>query len=162
MRKWTPQQSGGEGDPGGQDSAFREARGNRLDAQRGGSARQTGGVGMLLRHAEDFGLTEDQIDRLNKLRTGHELEKVDLRAEVSKAKIRLRALLRDLDSPEGDVMAAIDKLAASEGNLRKMRYTHLQGARAVLTDDQRRTLKSYHQAHLRDKVKAFAAQSQGS
>jgi hypothetical protein len=163
MRKWEAQQAGSmPADPGGRDSAFREARGDRLDAQRGGSARQTGGVGMLLRHVEDFDLTEEQQDRLNKLRVGHELEKVDLRAAVSKAKIVLRSLLRDLEAPEKDVMAAIDKLAKCEANLRKMRYGHLQAARAVLNEEQQRRLKTYHQGHLREKIKAFSAAKNGT
>jgi len=152
----------GGADAGGQDSAFREPRGDRLDAQRGGSARQTGGVGMLLRHAEDFNLTEDQQDRLEKLRLDHELEKVDLRAAVAKAKIRLRALARDYDAPEAAIVAAIDELSACEANLRKMRYRHVRAARSILSKDQVGNLRVYHKQHLRDKIKAFNAAKEGS
>ena len=162
MRGQTAQQMRGfdqesQSDPGGQDSAFREPRGGRLDAQRGGSARQTGGVGMLLRHAEEFGLSEDQQNRLEKLRLGHELEKVDLRAAVAKAKIRLRGLSRNYDAAEADVLAAIDELSTCEGNLRKMRYRHLQAARSILNADQAGNLKAFHKRHLQEKVKAFNA-----
>src|SRR3982751_4077006 len=101
-------------------------------SMRGGSLRQMGGVGMLLRHADEFGLTEEQEERLNEIRTEHELEKIDLLAALQKAKVMFRSLVRSHNAAEKDVMDAIDKLAEREAELRKMRYRHMKTAHIVL------------------------------
>jgi hypothetical protein len=44
--------------------------------------------------------------------------------------------MKDPGAAEGDVMAAIDAVAAAEGDVRKMRYRHLKAARGVLASDQ--------------------------
>jgi hypothetical protein len=104
--------------------------------ERGGSLGETGGVGFLLGNAEAYGLTDDQQERLRKLRIPFELEKVDKLAALSKAKILLRALASDVDAAEQQVMEAIDQVAACEADLRKMRYHHLRTARAHLDTEQ--------------------------
>jgi hypothetical protein len=119
---------------------------------RGGSLGETGGVGFLLRNAETYALSEDQQESLRKLRTSFELEKVDKVAALSKAKILLRALANDVDAAEIQVMEAIDHLAACEGELRKMRYRHLQAARAHLDTDQRERLVSLNRERLARRI----------
>lgn len=165
MRRGMGQQSAtaAQGETGGeqQPSHFRHSGPNRQGAARGGSLRQVGGVGHLLRNAEEHNLTEEQEDRLSKMQVEFELEKVDLQAAVRKAKIRFRALIRDHDSSEQDVMAAIDKVAASEADLRKMRYRHLKSAHGVLSEEQRTGLKAFHKQRMRDKIKAFRLAKHG-
>jgi hypothetical protein len=139
-------------------------RGRRLGSEgsmRGGSLRQMGGVGMLLRHADEFGLTEEQEESLNELRTNHELEKIDLLAAVQKAKVRFRSLIRKHDAAEKDVMDAIDQIAASEAELRKMRYRHMKTAHSVLNDNQRNSLKTFHKQKTQNKVRAFRQAERG-
>src|SRR5687768_8098016 len=87
-----------------------------------GSLRQLGGIGMLQRHAADFDLTDDQLDKLEAMQVQCELEKIDLLAALRKAKIRLRGKIRLEDAPEAEVIAAIDEVARCEAELRKMRY----------------------------------------
>lgn len=168
MRRWMSQQSaagdsgGGDGVGVGEQSHFRHSGSNRQGASRGGSLRQVGGVGHLLRNAEEHNLTEEQEERLEQLQVEFELEKVDLQAALSKAKIQYRALVRDHSANEQDVMKAIDKLARCEANLRKMRYRHLKAAHAVLNDDQKKGLKGFHKQRMREKVKAFRLAKQGA
>ena len=119
---------------------------------RRGSAKQVGGVGMLLHHVDDFGLNDDQIDQLNKLMVDFELEKVDLHAALQKAKIIWRSLVRSLDANEADVMTAIDNLSKAEANMRKMRYNHLKAARGVLEPAQRNNLRTFHLKQSREKA----------
>jgi hypothetical protein len=160
MRRWTSQQAAQtEGD---EPSHFRHSGPNRQGASRGGSLRQVGGVGHLLRNAEDHNLTEEQEEQLEKLRLNFELEKVDLQAALRKAKIVFRALARDHDASEQDVMKAIDDVAKCEADLRKMRYRHLKTAHGVLSDDQRKGLKTVHKQRMREKVKAFKLAKQGA
>lgn len=130
-------------------------------SMRGGSLRQMGGVGMLLRHADEFDLTEEQEERLNEIRTEHELEKIDLLAALQKAKVMFRSLVRKHDAAEKDVMDAIDKVAEREAELRKMRYRHMKTAHSVLSDDQRNSLKTFHKQKTQDKVKAFRQAERG-
>jgi hypothetical protein len=130
-------------------------------SMRGGSLRQMGGVGMLLRHADEFGLTEKQEEDLNDLKTTHELEKIDLLAALQKSKVEFRALIRKHDAAEKDVMDAIDKLAAREAELRKMRYRHMKAAHSVLNDAQRTSLKTFHKQKTQNKVRAFRQAERG-
>lgn len=130
-----PPQPGREYRPARQ-SDFRQgglppAAGGR-DAERGGSLREYGGVGFLLSHAAEFNLTDAQVSNLSKMRVSFELEKVDLLAALQKAKITFRALVRDPESDEPEVLAAIDRVAQCEADLRKMRFHHLKAARAQL------------------------------
>jgi hypothetical protein len=130
-------------------------------SMRGGSLRQMGGVGMLLRHSDEFGLTEEQEERLNELRTAHQIEKIDLLAALQKAKVMFRSLVRKHDAPEKDVMDAIDKIAGAEAELRKMRFKHMKAAHGVLNDAQRTSLKTFHKQKTQNKVRAFRQAERG-
>jgi hypothetical protein len=175
MKRWMSQQSmastqdssggggGGNGSGGGsgEQSHFRQNGQGKIGAERGGSLRQKGGVGMVLRRAEEFNLTDKQEAKLNKMRTEFELEKVDLRAALSKAQIMFRALIRDHDASEADVLAAIDKLAAAEADMRKMRYYHMKKTHKVLDTKQMTSLKSFHRTQKREKLKTLRLAQRG-
>jgi len=140
----------------------RRGAGGRSGARQGGSLRQMGGVGMLQRHAGELGLSDEQLDRLDALRTRHELEKIDLQAALLRAKVLLRARARDLSAPEAEVMQAIEEVGRCETELRKMRYRHLKAAHQVLEGDQHEKIRRFHrrqtQARLdaeREKSSAF-------
>lgn len=146
----------------GEQSHFRHNGNGSQGSQRGGSLRQKGGLGMLLRRAEEFNLTPEQEEQLVKKRTEFELEKVDLRAALSRAQIKFRALIRDIDSAEQDVMNAIDEVAKCEADLRKMRYRHLKETHSVLDDDQRNGFKTFFRKQKREKVQALRAVKRGA
>ena len=154
MKRWMAQRpvavqpASGDGQAGSTQISGPDQR----SSGRRGHLKQVGGIGMLLHHVEDFDLTDDQVEQLSNFQTDFELEKVDLEAALHKAKIRLRALMRDVDSNERDVMHAIDKVSEAEGNLRKMRYNHLKQARALLSHEQRNSLKSFHLKQSRAKA----------
>jgi hypothetical protein len=162
MRRWLTQRRSSEGFARKDESDFRE-RGSGLQegALRGGSLRQICGVGMLLRNAEEYNLSEEQEEQLQKMQTDFELEKVDLLAALRKAKIVFRALIREPDSAETDVMHAIDRVAASEADLRKMRYRHLKAAQSLLNDEQRHNLKTVYRQRMRDKFNAIRLAHRG-
>lgn len=163
MRRWMGQQGNADQPDSAEEgqSDFRRSQSGGPGARRGGSLRQMGGLGMLLRHAEDFNLTEEQQEQLSRMQVDFELEKVDLQAALSKAKIIFRSLVRNHDTPEQDVLDAIDRLSACEANLRKMRYRHLKASHGVLNEDQRIGLKAFHKQRVRDKVKSFRLAKHG-
>ena len=125
---------------------------------RGGSLRQMGGVGMLLRHAERFDLTDKQCCQLEDMRVDFELEKVDIRAAMRKAKIRLRASMRKPEPCEKDVMSAIDEVAHCEAEIRRMAFRHLQASRAVLKEDQCHTVNKFNREQECKKVDTWRQQ----
>ena len=53
----------------------------------------------MLHHVDDIGLNDNQIEQLNKMMLQFELEKVDLRAALQKAKINWRAFRASERSP---------------------------------------------------------------
>ena len=116
---------------------------------------------MLQRHAADFNLTDEQLDKLEAMQVQCELEKIDLLAALRKAKIRFRAKIRLEDAPEAEVIAAIDEVARCEAELRKMRYRHLQAGRKVLKPDQRGKVKAFRRKRQLEKAKAVARGAPG-
>jgi hypothetical protein len=105
--------------------------------------RNSGGVGVLLSHAQDFGLSEAQIGQLEALRPTFETARLDLQTALLKAEAQLRAVLQNDTAADNEVMAAIDAVTHCQGELLKMRYRNLQKARDVLTDEQRSKVKAF-------------------
>jgi Spy/CpxP family protein refolding chaperone len=99
------------------------------------------GPGMLLQVADEISLTEAQKEKLEQMMVDFSLEKVDLRAELEKAQIKLQALMRDDKARETEVNAAIDDATRLKGELQKMRYRHHKEIRSLLTDKQIDRLK---------------------
>jgi hypothetical protein len=163
MKAWMGQQAAADQNDTevGQQSHFRQSAQGHVGAQRGGSLRQKGGIGMVLRNAQELGLKPEHEEKLNKMRTDFELEKVDLLAALSKAKIIFRSLARDLDSSEQDVMNAIDELAKREADLRKMRYRHLKQTHSVLDEDVMGKLRTLHKERKLGKIEALRPAKRG-
>jgi hypothetical protein len=153
-----------QGTPGqGQESeaASQLSGPDQRSSGRRGSAKQVGGVGMLLHHVDDFGLNDNQVEQLTKLMVDFELEKIDLQAALQKAKVIWRSLIRDVDANEADVMSAIDNVSQAEANLRKMRFNHLKAARNVLEPGQRNNLRTFHLKQSRQKAGGGAGAGAG-
>lgn len=145
----------------GQSRGSGRGGGGRSGASQGGSLRQMGGVGMLQRHASEIGLSDDQLDRLDALRTRHEIEKIDLQAALQKAKVLLRSKARDLSLPEAEVMGAIEEVCRAECELRKMRYRHLKAAHGMLDEGQLAKVHRFHRRQTQDRLDAVRAQRGG-
>lgn len=94
------------------------------------------GVRMILMFEDEINLTADQKAKLEQMMVNHRLERIDKKALVKKAQVKLRALMMDENAPESKVMAAIDEVARLKADMRKMQYRHHQAVRSVLTSDQ--------------------------
>jgi Spy/CpxP family protein refolding chaperone len=99
------------------------------------------GIKMLLAVADEINLTSDQKDKLKKLMVDFKLAQVDQKAKVKKAEIKLRALMRDEDANDSEVMTAIDEVARLKAELQKLRYRHRKEVRSLLTAEQIEKLK---------------------
>ncbi len=106
-------------------------------------------VRMILAAADDIKLTDEQKARLEKMQVDFQLAKVDQRAKVKKAGIRLRALKRDKSANENEVMAAIDEVARMKADLHKMRYRHQREIHNLLTDEQIDKLKELRKVRMK-------------
>lgn len=96
---------------------------------------------MILAVSDEISLTAAQKEKLEQMLVDFNLEKVDQQAMVKKAKIRLRALMRDENAGEREVMTAIDDMSRLKADLHKMRYRHHNEIRDLLTDKQINRLK---------------------
>jgi hypothetical protein len=114
--------------------------------------RGSGGVGVLLSHAKDFGLSDAQVEQLEGLRPQFELARHDLQAALAKAETQLRTVLQNETAAESDVMTAIDAVARAQADLLKMRYRNLQKARGLLNDAQRGKVRAFRRQQDQDKA----------
>ncbi len=99
------------------------------------------GSSHILRFADEINLSEEQRQTLKDLQFDFKLEQIDRQAEVKKAGVTLKALMRDDAAAEKDVFEAIDKASDLKADLHKMRYVHRKQMRDVLTEEQQTKLK---------------------
>lgn len=105
-----------------------------------GMGMRTPGIEMILRHADDINLTDEQKTKLESMRAEMQIERIDQKAELDKARVRSHTLMKG-DAPEAEVLRAIDEVTRLEGEMKKMMYSHHQAVKAVLTDTQVDQLK---------------------
>lgn len=111
--------------------------------------------GMILGMAEELSLTDAQIDKIKTAVNDHQLAMVDARANVQKAQIHLKSLMRDDDASEIEVMDAIDKASMAKAKIAKMRYTHRTEIHGMLTAEQQDKLKELRQTRFEGRNKWF-------
>ena len=102
--------------------------------------RDGAGLRMILAHGDEIGLTDQQREQLEKMQFDFQTQRVDQKASLEKAEIKLRTLMRD-EADEAQVMAAIDNVSKLKADMQKMRYKHRMEAKSVLTEDQATKLK---------------------
>jgi Spy/CpxP family protein refolding chaperone len=95
----------------------------------------------LLRMADDIGLTEDQQEQLKQLVFEFRTAQIDRKAELEKARLRLRTLKMDEDASVDEVNRAIDEVAALRAVGQKARYAHRKQVHEILTDEQIEKIK---------------------
>jgi len=99
------------------------------------------GVGMLLKMGDEINLTDKQRENLEKMQVEFQMQRIDHKAEVEKAELRLRTLMHDEDAAEGEVLRGIDEVTRLKAEMQKKRYMHRKQIRQLLTDEQFDKLK---------------------
>lgn len=99
------------------------------------------GIEMILKAGDEIGLTDKQRNELEMMMVDFAMEKVDRKADVKKAKIRLAAIMRNENTPESEVLGAIDEVAGLKAELKKMKYLHRRAVKSVLKEEQIEKLK---------------------
>ncbi len=98
------------------------------------------GAGMLLAMKDELAMTPEQIDKIKKLSSDFALERVDRRADLEKARIKLRNLMNEGKPSETSVNAAIDEIARLKADLQKMQYAHHKQMQSVMSEEQLKKL----------------------
>lgn len=101
----------------------------------------------ILEKRKDLNLTDQQRDKIKELGFEFKTARVDLRANVEKARIQLNRLKLDESAAEEKVMEAIDNLAKSRAALDKARYSFRKDVRSVLSEEQLQKLKELRQTN---------------
>ncbi len=118
-------------------------------------------IGMLLKLGDEINLTDAQRESLEKMQVEFRMQQIDLKAEVEKAAVRLRVLMRDDRAAETEVMRAIDEVARLKADKHKMQYTHRKQIRGLLTDQQIDKLKDLRKERREKRCEFKQKQSRG-
>ena len=104
---------------------------------------------------QKLGLSETQVQKIEKIFQDHRTQLIDLRANVEKAEAVLEPLVEVEHPNEAQVTAQIDKIAQARGNLEKSNAQMLLAIRQVLTVDQWKQLRSQRGMGRTDRPRGF-------
>jgi hypothetical protein len=96
---------------------------------------------MIMRHAKEIGLSDQQIEQFKTMQEAHRLDMIDARANLEKAQVRVKSLMGDKNAGDQEVLRAIDQVSQARAEIAKKRYLNRQECRSLLTEDQQAKLK---------------------
>ncbi len=99
-------------------------------------------ITIMLSHAQELGLTPDQTQKLQELRTNFDKEAIQRTADIRVAEIDLNVLLEKDQWDLNAIEAKAKQIATMEGDLRVARLKTLADGRALLTPEQLQKLKA--------------------
>ena len=85
---------------------------------------------------KQLGITAEQQGKLDAIFQASQTDLIDLKADVDKQGVELRAMLEKPQTSRKDVLATASKLSASRGKLFEREITMLFDMRAVLSEQQ--------------------------
>ena len=88
-----------------------------------------------------IGVSDEQVQRIEKIFQDHRLQLIDLHAALEKQEAILEPLVEADQPEEAQVIAQIDKVAQARANLEKSNAQMLLAIRRVLTVDQWKKLR---------------------
>ena len=90
----------------------------------------------IVHHAQDLGLSEEQITKFRTLITDYQKAKVQGQANVKLAEVDVRSLMRDDKADLAAIENAIRKAEAAQSTVRIEAAKAILGARGILTPEQ--------------------------
>jgi Spy/CpxP family protein refolding chaperone len=99
------------------------------------------GVSLILYHADELGLSDEQREQLDDMRRKYSKDIIRLSADSKIAEIDLEALLREPEPNLQQVKEALKKVESAKTEIRYLRIEALFEARKILTSEQRSSLK---------------------
>lgn len=110
-------------------------------AGRGGRMGDGPGLQRILEMADKLELTDAQRAKLREMHETFQLERIDRRANLQKAEVKLQGLMRDDKTAVAEINKAIDEVSVLKADLAKMQFRHRAEMKSVLTDKQQQMLK---------------------
>ncbi|MCE1187711.1 MAG: periplasmic heavy metal sensor [Ignavibacteria bacterium] len=92
------------------------------------------GHGMMLRKLD---LTKEQLAKIEDLRTAHQKNMIDLRADLKKLQISKRDMLEKGNLDRKDFLALEEKITKAQGNIRLAMANHKMDVYGILTAEQK-------------------------
>jgi len=86
--------------------------------------------------AQRIGLSDEQIQQLDKISQASRLKTIDLRADLEKAQVILAPMMQVYHPDEAQVLAQVDKVAQARAALEKEGVQTQLASRNVLTEEQ--------------------------
>lgn len=108
-------------------------------------------IGLLLKHADDLKLDENQKKEFLKMQEAFGTERIDLKADLEKAQLTLTNL-RLSEASDNEVLNAMDKVGDLKTEMRKMSYMHRQQVKNLLTDEQIEMIKQYRKERIHSRL----------
>lgn len=99
------------------------------------------GMERILAMADKLELTDAQRTKLKQLHETFQLERIDRRAGLQKAEVKLRGLMRDNKASTAEINKSIDDVSALKAEMAKMRVRHHAEMKGVLTEKQQEMLQ---------------------
>lgn len=99
----------------------------------------------LLKHANEIGLTAEQISKLKVQQLDFKRTEARLEADTKIAKLELHALLEDDQADLNAIQAKVDQLQKAEGSLLFTAIKSNRSAMAMLTPEQREKERKAHE-----------------
>lgn len=90
---------------------------------------------------QKLGVSDEQVQKIEKIFQSHRLDLIDLHAALEKQEAILEPLVEASQPDESQVVAQIDKVAQARANLEKSNARMLLAVRRVLTVDQWKKLR---------------------
>ncbi len=95
----------------------------------------------VLQMADKLELTDAQRTKLKQLHETFQVERIDRRASLQKAEVKLRGLMREDKMSAAEMNKAIDDVSVMKADMAKMRFRHQEEMKSVLNDKQQQMLK---------------------
>ncbi len=98
-------------------------------------------ISLLLRNREKIGLSEEQVKKLEQLRSDFEKETIRNEADIRIAEIDLNNLLQAPNADMGKIEAKVRDIERLRADLRIARIRAIEKGKALLSPDQRKKLQ---------------------
>jgi len=111
----------------------------------------------ILKFKDGMAITDDQVSKLQTIRSGFEKAKIKMKADIQLTSVDLHDLLRDDKGSLSEVEAKLKDLYNTRAGMYFASVKASRDAKAVLTDEQRSRMKTVH-----DRINAYKGTGMGT
>ena len=147
----------GKGYPGGGMHGGHGAHGKMGGGSHGPHQSASKFIDHILKFKDGMAITEDQVAKLQTIKTDFEKTKIRMKADIQLTSVDLHELLRDDKGSLNEVEAQLKSLYDKRAELYLASVKSTRDAKAVLTDEQRSRMKTVH-----DRINAYKDSGMGA